>query len=89
MMCYKIREGGKDLRGRAPIEWTHRDFVVSILPRGELLLKILKRIELVRSVKIFVVFSMAAFNFPVVSGCIRFNEFVANIKSDKCFFKKG
>ena len=67
-----MREGRNDLIGRMPIKRTHREIVVFVLPNGELLFEILKGKELMRGVKIFVIFAVAALNLSIVTRCVNF-----------------
>ena len=43
-------------------------------------MKVLKRIELVGSIEVFIVFPMAAFNLAVVAGSKGFNELMMDAK---------
>ena len=57
---------------------THREIVISSFPHGKLLFEVIKRIEAVQSVELFVVLAVAAFHFAVMPRSIRSYEFVAD-----------
>ena len=83
MMCYKkgsAREREKKLFRRAPVKGTHGKIVVITLANGELLLKVGKRIELMGSVKLLIVFAVAALNLSIVSWRIGTNKLVTDTK---------
>ena len=42
-----IGKRGKDLLGRFPVEWSHREMIVGTLPDSQLFLEVLEGIELV------------------------------------------
>ena len=71
-----IRESREDLIGRAPVEGTHGEIVVLVLPGGQLFAEVVKGIELVGGVEVFVILPMAALDFAVVSRSVDLNEFV-------------
>ena len=48
------------------------------LASGELLFEVIKGVELVYSIKLFIVFAMTAFYFAVVLGCVRLDSFVTD-----------
>ena len=81
-------ERKKDLFRRAPAERAHREVIVLSVPNSELFLEVLKRIELVRSIEVFVIFSMAALDLTVVSGRKRLDEFMTNSKLSQRSFKQ-
>lgn len=56
----------------------HREGILFAFPEGELLFKVVKRVELVRGVEVFVALTMAALHLAVMPGSIRFDQFVAN-----------
>ena len=57
----------------------HRELIVFSVSNRNLLLKIIKRVGFILSrIKIFVVFSVWAFNFTVMTRSIRSNEIVLN-----------
>ena len=82
------RESGKSLRGRAPIEGPHGEMVVSALTDRELLFEIIKGIETVRSIELFVVFSVRPLDLAVVPRGKNSNEFVPDAKLAQRLFKK-
>ena len=73
MMCDNIRERKESLFRRTPAERTHREVIILSIPDSQLLPEVLERKELVGSVEVFVVFTMAALDFPVMSWCVRLN----------------
>ena len=54
---------------------------------SKLLLEIKKRIESMRSIEIFIIFTVRTLDFAIVSGCKRLNELVANAKFLQFHFK--
>ena len=56
----------QDLFRRAPVERTHREIVMCPFSYGELLFEVLKRIEAMQSVELFVVLAVTALHFTVV-----------------------
>ena len=66
-----IWESEQDLFGREPVKRTHREIVILALASGKLLFEVIKGVELVYSIKLFIVFAMTAFYFAVVLGCVR------------------
>ena len=56
----------QDLFRRAPVERTHREIVICPFSYGELLFEVLKRIEAMQSVELFVVLAVTALHFTVV-----------------------
>ena len=83
-----IRESGKDLFRRAPVEGTHREVVVFVLPYGELLAEVVKGIELVRSVEVFIVLAMAALDLAVMARCVDPDELVPDPQLVERFLKE-
>ena len=61
-----IRKRKEDLFGRAPVEGTHGEIVVFVLPGSKLLPVVLEIIELVRSVEILIILPVAAFDLSVM-----------------------
>ena len=70
-----------------PVERTHGESVVLSVPDSKLLFKVGERIKAVGSIEVFVVFSMAAFDFPVMSGCVWLDRLVADAKLPQFFFE--
>ena len=54
-----------------PVERSHRKVVILALSDSELLFKVSKAIELVASIKLFIVLSVATFYLTIVLGRIR------------------
>ncbi len=75
-MRYRKREGEESGPGRVPIERTHGKIVVCAFPNSKLLFEVIKRIELVASIEVFVIFPVAPFNLAIVPRRIRLNELV-------------
>ena len=68
----------KDKRGnkigrRSPIERAHREMIIFPVVNSKLEFKVIKRIERMSSIKVFIIFSMRTFNFTVVTRNIRTN----------------
>ena len=74
MMSYRLWGRKEDSFGGHPIEWPHGEVVILTLSDSQLFLKILKGIEGVAGIEFFIVLSMTALHFPVVSGSVGLNE---------------
>ena len=61
-----IRESEKNLFRRTPVKRSHRKIIVLTLANSKLFSEIIKGIELMRSIKIFVIFSVTAFYLTVM-----------------------
>ena len=83
----QIRKSKQDIIWRMPVEGTDGESIILALSVGKLLLKVLERIEPMRSVEILVVFAVTAFYLAVVPGGIGLDKFVANAKLCKRFLK--
>ena len=75
-----IGERKKNVLWRLPVEWSHREVIILTLSDSELSFKISEVIELMASVELFVVLSMAAFNLSVVLGCVWFYQLMLDSK---------
>ena len=76
MMCYRIGKKKEGVFRGDPVERTDGEIIVLSLSSGELGLEVGERIELVRSIEFFIVFSVAALYFAIVPGSIRTDGFV-------------
>ena len=74
MMSYRLWERKEDSFGGLPVERPHGEVVILPLSDSQLFLKILKGIEGVAGIEFFIVLSMTALHFPVVSGSVGLNE---------------
>ena len=83
-----IRKRKEDLLGRAPVEGTHGEVVVFVLPYRKLFLEVLEGIELVRGVKVFVVLPVAAFDLSVMPWRKDLDELVLYPQLVQCFLKE-
>ena len=83
-----IREGEKYLFRRLPVEWSHGEAVILAFTDCQLLRKIIKGVERVAGVELFIVLPVAAFYFPVVPGCIWPDFLVPNVEFFQCCLKK-
>ena len=93
-MCYTssenltvIDEGTDEVMRRFPRKRSHRKRIVPSVMNSKLLFEIIERKELVSCIKVFIIFSVRAFNFAVMPGSIRANEFVVNMQSGGSNFK--
>ena len=68
-----IRIRKKDVFWGLPVEWSHREVVVLTLSDSELFLKVCEVIELVASIELLVIFSVASFYLTVMPWCVRLN----------------
>ena len=82
------RERSKELTRRKPVERTRRTVVGTTLVGSELPTKVGERKERMAAIETFLVFAVAALNFPVMSGSIGPNELVLNAQSEGGCFKK-
>ena len=71
-----IREREKDLFRREPIERTHGKIVVFSAVNSKLLFKVIKRVECVGSIEVFVIFAVRALNLAVVPRRVWLDELV-------------
>lgn len=55
---------------RMPVERVHWEVAVLSVLNGELFLEVLKGIERVRSIQVFVVLAVAALDFAVINQCL-------------------
>ena len=83
------RESRKFFKRREPGKRAHRSGVRTVKVGGKLFLKVIERIEGVGFVETQLVFSMAAFNFAVVSRGVRTDKFMTDIQLNCGLFKKS
>ena len=83
-----IRESGKGLSRRAPVEGTHGEMVVSAFTDGELLFEVIKGIETVRSIELLVVLSVRSFHLAIVPWRVNSDQLVPDPKLAQRLFKK-
>ena len=66
-----------NILGRSfPIKRAHGEIIVFSAVNSKLLFKVVKRVECVSGIKIFVVFTVAALDLAVMSGCVGLDELV-------------
>ena len=63
-----------------PVQRTHREIVLLTLAPGQLLFEVIQGVELVYSIKLFIVFAMTAFRF-----CIS-NSTLTQVSPIRCYF---
>ena len=68
----------KGLHRRAPVEGAHGKTIVLFIPNRKLSLEVIKGIELVRGIEVFVVLAVAPLDLPVVSGSEDPDSFMSN-----------
>ena len=64
---------------RVLVEWSDRKMIIGTFSDRELFLKVIKGKEPVRSIEFFIVFPVAAFDFPIVPRSVWFDQLVSNI----------
>lgn len=78
MMCDRNRKRRKNQFRGAPVERTHGEIIVFSIPDSKLFLEVFKGEELVVSIEILVILTVAAFDLAVVPWRVRLNELVAD-----------
>ena len=68
----------KGLLRRTPVEGAHGKTIVLFIPNRKLSLEVIKGIELVRGIEVFVVLAVAPLDLPVVSGSEDPDSFMSN-----------
>ena len=81
-------ERKKDSPRRLPAEWSHGEIIILPLTHGKLFCKIIKGIESMRGIELFIIFSMTAFHLPVMSWSKRTNLFMLDSEFFQRFFKE-
>ena len=71
-----------------PIKRTHGKLIILTVPNRKLILVVLERKELVGSIEVFIVFSMAPFDLSVMSWRIWPNELVLDSQLLQSCFKQ-
>ena len=79
----------KDVFGRLPVEWSHREVVVLTLSDSQLLFEIFKRIELPHSIELLIILSVTALHLAVVPGRKRPDQLMPDSQLLQCAFKQG
>lgn len=87
MTCYKKEKKNKTCFGDCQCK--RRIGKALPLANRRLTLKIRKRIERVRGIELFVIFSVATLYLPIVSGSKRPDSFMLNRKLFQSFLKQG
>ena len=72
-----------------PKQRTHRKIIVLLLTDRELVSEVIEGKEGMRSIEFFVILTVAAFNFAVMSGSVRLDQLVTNTKILTVFFEKS
>ena len=88
MMSYRLWERKENSFGGLPVERPHGEGVILPLSDSQLFLKILKGIEGVAGIEFFIVLSMTALHFPVVSGGVGLNELMPDAELLQGGFKE-
>ena len=70
------KEGAQNLFWRLPTKRTHRKGVILSAVNSQLLFEIIEGIELMRGIKVFVIFAVRALNLTIVSRSEGTNELV-------------
>ena len=83
-----IRESEKNLFRRMPVKRSHRKIIVLALANSQLFSKVFKWIELMRSIKFFIIFSVTAFNLTVMTWSKRTNKFMSDLQLLESNFKE-
>lgn len=84
----QIGERKKDVFRRLPVKRSHGKVIILVLSDSKLLFEVLKRIEFMTGIKLFIIFSVTAFDFAVVSGRKRTNFSVLNPQFGQSLFKE-
>ena len=87
-MSYRLWERKEDSFGGLPVERPHGEVVILPLSDSQLFLKILKGIEGVAGIEFFIVLSMTALHFSVVSGGVGLNELMPDAELLQGGFKE-
>ena len=75
-MLYSVEV--KEFKRREPGEWTHGEVIAGSLPGSELPGKIGERKETMAVIEAFLILTVAAFYFAVMTGCIRTDQLMPN-----------
>lgn len=85
----KANESFDIIRGSLPVKRTHRKVIVISVMNSKLLFKIIKRIKPMKSIEIFIIFSVRTLNLAIMTRSIRRNELMLNTIFFKRVFKKS
>ena len=77
------------LKRRKPTKRPHRKVVRTAVVDGKLRFEIRQRKERMTGIKAFLVFSVTALDFAIMSGRVRTNQFMANSKLLSRFFEQS
>ena len=77
------------LKRRKPSKGSHREVVGAAVVDGELLCKVVRRVEAVAGVKTFLVFPVAALHLAVMAGRVGTDEFMPDAQPGGSRFKQG
>ena len=89
MICDKVRKRKKRIQRRVPKQRTHGKIIVLLLPDSKLVPEVIEGKEGMRSIEFFVILTVTAFYFAVMSGSVRLDQLVTNTKILTGFFEKG
>ena len=78
-----------EINRRKPVKWPHGKIVGAAVVDSELFGKVTEGIEAVTGIKAFLVLSVAALYFSVVSGRVRTDELVSDLQIPGSLFKEG
>ena len=78
-----------ELQRRKPSKWPHGYFVCAAIVDSQLFVKVLKGIEGMAAVEMFLVLSVAAIYFAVVPGRVCPNQLMRNPKPCSYRFEQG
>ena len=70
-----------------PAQRSNRKAIVLSAVNSKLPLEVRKRIKFMRSIEVFVIFTVRTLDFAIVPGCKGLNELVANAKFLQFHFK--
>ena len=76
-----------ELTWRTPCEGPHGKVIGAAVMDGELLYKIIQRIEGVAGIEAFLILAVAALDLSVVARCVRTDQFMPDIQFGGRFFK--
>ena len=70
MICDKVRKRKKRIQRRVPKQRTHGKIIVLLLPDSKLVPEVIEGKEGMRSIEFFVILTVTAFYFAVMSGSV-------------------
>ena len=77
-----------ELNGGKPMEGFHRKVVGTGMMNGELLCKVIQRVEVVARIEALLILTVAALDFAVVPWRIRADQLVLDAQLGGCLFKQ-